>query len=69
MTSKTVGKVKLATDAKGKTKLTRVHTYDASAKRKIAKAKSKRVVPGQRFNTSVDGLRGGQQRTSKRSMR
>lgn len=44
MTSKTVGKVKLATDAKGKTKLTRVHTYDASAKRKIAKAKTKRVV-------------------------
>lgn len=44
MTSKTVGKMKLATDAKGKTKLTRVHTYDASKARKIAKAKTKRVV-------------------------
>lgn len=69
MTSKTVGKVKLKTDAKGKTKLTRVHTYDASKARKIAKAKTKRVVPGQRLNTSVEGLRGGQQRTNKRSMR
>lgn len=44
MTTKTVGKVKLKTDAKGKTKLERVHTYDASKARKIAKAKTKRVV-------------------------
>ena len=37
--------VKLKTDkTTGKTKLTRVHAYDASAKRKIAKAKTKRVV-------------------------
>ena len=45
MTSKTVGKMKSKTDPKtGKTKLTRVHTYDASKTRKIAKSKTKRVV-------------------------
>jgi len=36
--------VKLKTDAKGKTKVARVHTYDASKSRKIAKSKTKRVV-------------------------
>ena len=44
MATKSVGKVKLKTDAKGKTRLTRVHTYDASKSRKIAKSKTKRVV-------------------------
>lgn len=45
MTSKTVGKMKSKTDPKtGRTKLTRVHTYDASAKRKIAKSKARKVV-------------------------
>lgn len=45
MTSKTIGKVKTKTDAKtGKTTLERVHTYDASKARKIAKSKTKRVV-------------------------
>lgn len=40
-----VGKMKTKTDPKtGKTKLTRVHTYDASKTRKIAKSKTKRVV-------------------------
>lgn len=40
-----VGKMKTKTDPKtGKTKLTRVHTYDASAKRKIAKSKSRKFV-------------------------
>lgn len=40
-----VGKMKTKTDPKtGKTKLTRVHTYDASKTRKIAKSKAKRVV-------------------------
>lgn len=37
--------MKTKTDPKtGKTKLTRVHTYDASAKRKIAKSKSRKFV-------------------------
>jgi len=37
--------VTVKTDKKtGKTKVARVHTYDASAKRKIAKSKTKRVV-------------------------
>lgn len=37
--------VKTKTDkTTGKTTLERVHTYDASAKRKIAKSKTKRVV-------------------------
>jgi hypothetical protein len=31
-------------DKTGKTKLARVHTYDASKTRKIAKSKAKRVV-------------------------
>jgi len=45
VTSKTIGKVKTKTDAKtGKTTLERVHTYDASKARKIAKSKTKRVV-------------------------
>ena len=37
--------VKPKTDAKtGRTKLERVHTYDVSAKRKIAKSKKRTVV-------------------------
>lgn len=44
MTTKTVGKVKLKTDAKGKTTLARVHSYNASKARKVAKSKTKRVV-------------------------
>ena len=45
MTSKTIGKVKTVVDLKtGKTTLARVHTYDASKARKIAKSKTKRVV-------------------------
>lgn len=44
MTTKTVGKVKLKTDAKGKTTLARVHSYDASKTRRIAKSKKRSVV-------------------------
>ena len=45
MTSKTIGKVKLKTDkTTGRTKVARVHTYDASAKRKIVKSKARKVV-------------------------
>lgn len=44
MTSKTVGKVKLTTDASGKVKLARVHSFDASKKRRVAKSKKQRVV-------------------------
>lgn len=44
MTTKTVGKVKLKTDAKGKTTIARVHSYDASKTRKIAKSKKRTVV-------------------------
>lgn len=45
MTTKSIGKVKITTDKKsGKTKLSRVHSYDASKRRKIAKGKSKRVA-------------------------
>ena len=43
MSTKTIGKVKLTTDATGKTKLTRVHAYDASKQRRIAKSKKVRV--------------------------
>lgn len=40
-----VGKVKLKTDkTTGKTKLTRVHAYDASKARKVVKAKKRTVV-------------------------
>lgn len=46
MATKSLGKsVKLTTDKKtGKTKLSRVHSYDASKARKIAKGKTKRAV-------------------------
>ena len=44
MPTKSLGKtVKLKTDATGKTKLERVHAYDASKKRRIAKSKKVRV--------------------------
>jgi hypothetical protein len=43
MPSKTIGKVKLKTDATGKVKLERVHSYDASKKIRIAKSKKVRV--------------------------
>ena len=43
MTTKTVGKVKL-TEKEGKVKLTRVRSFDASKRRKIAKSKTKRVA-------------------------
>lgn len=43
MTTKTIGKVKIE-EKDGKTTLKRVHSYDASKRRKIAKSKSKRVV-------------------------
>jgi hypothetical protein len=44
--TKTVGKVSLKTDpATGRTKLKRVHTYDASQARRVVKSKTKRVVP------------------------
>lgn len=46
MTSKTVGKMKSKTDPKtGRTKLTRVHTYDASKSRKIKKSKQEKPAP------------------------
>lgn len=45
MPTKTIGKGKTKTDPKtGKTKLERVHTYDASKSRKIAKSKTRKVV-------------------------
>jgi hypothetical protein len=43
MSTKSIGKVKLTTDATGKTKLSRVHAYDASKKRRIAKSKKVRI--------------------------
>jgi len=44
MPTKSLGKfVKLTTDKTGKTKLSRVHAYDASKKRRIAKSKKVRV--------------------------
>ncbi|MEY4641105.1 MAG: hypothetical protein RLZZ227_1099 [Pseudomonadota bacterium] len=44
MPTKSLGKsVKLKTDASGKTKIERVHAYDASKKIRIAKSKKVRV--------------------------
>jgi hypothetical protein len=43
LSTKSIGKVKLKTDATGKVKLERVHAYDASKKRRIAKSKKVRV--------------------------
>ncbi len=43
MATKTIGKVKLKTDAAGKVKIERVHAYDASKKRRIIKSKKVRV--------------------------
>lgn len=43
MPTKSIGKVKLKTDKTGKVKLERVHAYDASKKRRIAKSKKVRV--------------------------
>lgn len=43
MPTKSIGKVKLKTDASGKVKLSRVHAYDASKKRRIAKSKKVKV--------------------------
>ena len=43
MATKSIGKVRLKTDSTGKTKLSRVHAYDASKKRHIAKSKKVRV--------------------------
>jgi hypothetical protein len=43
MPTKSIGRVKLTKDATGKTKLSRVHAYDASKKRRIAKSKKVRV--------------------------
>lgn len=44
MPTKSLGKsVKLKTDKTGKTKIERVHSYDASKKRRIAKSKKVRV--------------------------
>jgi len=44
MPSKSIGKMKLTTDKEtGRTKLTRVHAYDASKQRRIAKSKTVRV--------------------------
>ncbi len=43
MSTKSIGRVKLKRDATGKVKLERVHAYDASKKRRIAKSKKVRV--------------------------
>ncbi len=43
MTTKSIGKVKLTIDKSGKTKLARVHAFDASKKRRIAKSKKVKV--------------------------
>jgi hypothetical protein len=47
MPTKSLGKsVKIKTDKAGKVKLERVHSYDASKKRRIAKSKKVRVKRG-----------------------
>ena len=52
MSTKTIGKVKLKTDkATGKTKLERVHTYDASKTRKIRKSKTQKATTPARAAT------------------
>lgn len=43
MATKSIGKVKLTTDKDGKVKLERVHSFDASKKRRIIKSKKVRV--------------------------
>lgn len=43
MATKSIGKVKLKRDATGKVKLERVHSFDASKKRRIIKSKKIRV--------------------------
>ena len=41
--SRQLGKMEITTDATGKVALSRVHAYDASKKRRIAKSKKVRV--------------------------
>lgn len=43
MATKSIGKVKLKTGKDGKVKLERVHSFDASKKRRIIKSKKVRV--------------------------
>ncbi len=43
MATKSIGKVKLKRDANGRVKLERVHSFDASKKRRIIKSKKVKV--------------------------